>query len=659
MRIRARLSLTFLISFIFACAFCQEFDAETASKKLESYIATDQFLPAARLAYRLGDYYLSQKKYQESIKSFEDAAFNATKSHDAALHANAINKKGMAQKMYAESGRLAMASEQQLYQECIATFKQADELYTAAKRKGSREHLLALFYGGEALFIVGNYEESIGPLRTVVRYAQKNRYEEMVIKASDLLVKNYDQLDDALNYEYYLSINESYRNLKFSRDSLKRAHVQLQMSKDSLAKSRESLQQSIDSLQRTQQSLQMTSESLSKSKDSLKRSKESLIEYEASLNKAEDSLMRSKESLEQSYAEIAVLDSANLQQRTDLEIQQAEIIRKQAEIIRQQEEISQKEEEVKNERTRYEALSNILSENQELLNIMIIATVIVGFLLFFAVLAYQYKRRTTKKLKENNRQINHQKSLLEKRQKELQTEKSKTEALLLNILPVPVANELRANKRVTPRYYKMVSILFTDFKGFTTIAEKMSPGEIVRQLDACFIAFDQIIENYERKVGRKCIEKIKTIGDGYMCAGGVPIENESNPMDVVRVGLAMIEYMEKLKADKIAKGEPFFEIRIGINTGPVVAGVVGKKKFAYDIWGDSVNLASRMESSGEVGRLNISEDTYRYVKDKFFFTPRGKITAKNKGEVEMYFVDGRIRYNTSNMNHDPSYQNRR
>jgi class 3 adenylate cyclase len=172
----------------------------------------------------------------------------------------------------------------------------------------------------------------------------------------------------------------------------------------------------------------------------------------------------------------------------------------------------------------------------------------------------------------------------------------------------------------------------------------MSPGEIVRELDACFVAFDQIIERYEKAVGRKCIEKIKTIGDGYMCAGGVPHENETNPMDVVRVALAMNDFMQKRKQEKIAKNEPYFELRIGINTGPVVAGVVGKKKFAYDIWGDAVNLASRMESSSKTGRVNISGETYKYLKDKFFFTHRGKINAKNKGEVDMYFVDGRVKY---------------
>ncbi len=646
-----RLVLFILTTSLFFEVVAQDFDLEAAIQNYESLFATNQDIPAAKLSAKIGDHYLKNQKYTEAISYFEKSIQNSSKARDPLLEANAAYKLGLTQKMFAESGKLSMSDEQQQYKNCISSFKNADNLYAKANRKGSREHLMALLYGGEALYILGSYRDAVNPLRTVLRYAQKNKNEELILKSSDLLAKNYDQFDDELNAEYYQSIYDSYFELKISKDSLRRAQKHLSISKDSLANSRRKLMASIDSLQRTQKSLKVTSESLSKSKDSLMRSKKSLELYEASLKKAQKSLTNSKDSLEQSLMEIALLDSANLQQRSDLEIKQAEIIQKQREIIEQQEEISKKEEEVNQRKeevsklnTDLQNISFDLSEKNELLRYLMIAVGFVGILLVFSLFAYQYKRRTNKKLEQNNRQINHQKTLLEKRQKELRDEKSRTEALLLNILPAPVADELRRNKKVTPRYYKMVTIMFTDFKGFTAIAAQMSPGEIVRELDACFVAFDQIIEKYEQSVGRKCIEKIKTIGDGYMCAGGVPIENDSNPLDVVRVALAMIEYMEKRKMEKQVRNEPYFEIRIGVNTGPVVAGVVGKKKFAYDIWGDAVNLASRMESGGEVGRLNISENTYKYIKDKFFFTQRGKINAKNTGEVNMYFVDGRIRY---------------
>jgi class 3 adenylate cyclase len=641
-RFRLAAFVYFFISAFLVSA--QDFNVDQAITNYESLASTGSFLSASRLSYKIGEHYLDSKAYAKAITFFDNSFMNAGKASNIEQQAEAVFKKGVAEKQFAESGVLSMTDEQSKYQESVASFKSASELYAKSKNTNSRGYLYSLFYGGEVLHIMGSFRESNGPLRTVLKYAQKNKIESLILQSSNLIARNYEQLDDDTNFEYYQSIFDSYNELKVSKDSLRRAQVHLKISKDSLTQSRLKLMASIDSLKRTQRFLKVTSESLSKSKDSLMRSKESLEEYEASLQKAQDSLLNSKKSLEESIVNIALLDSANLEQRSALEIRQAEIIKQQNEIIKQQEKIREKEKEVTVERDRYAQLNSALTENRELLNIMIGALALIGILLVSALFAYQYKRRTTKKLEQKNKQINDQKSLLEARQNELKEEKSKTEALLLNILPAPVADELRKNKRVIPRYYKMVTIMFTDFSGFTTIAEKMSPGEIVRELDACFVAFDQIIERYEKAVGRKCIEKIKTIGDGYMCAGGVPHENETNPMDVVRVALAMNDFMQKRKQEKIAKNEPYFELRIGINTGPVVAGVVGKKKFAYDIWGDAVNLASRMESSSKTGRVNISGETYKYLKDKFFFTHRGKINAKNKGEVDMYFVDGRVKY---------------
>jgi class 3 adenylate cyclase len=226
-----------------------------------------------------------------------------------------------------------------------------------------------------------------------------------------------------------------------------------------------------------------------------------------------------------------------------------------------------------------------------------------------------------------------QHQLLEKQKFEIEKQRDESNQLLLNILPAEVADELKNTGKATPQSYDMVTVLFTDFKGFTKIAEKLTPEQIVTELDRCFLAFDEILEKYD-------LEKIKTMGDGYMCAGGLPIANKTNPIDAVRAGLAMLAFMEELKKEKEAKGEPIWELRLGIHTGPVVAGVVGKKKFVYDIWGDTVNVASRMESSGEAGKVNISEATYEYVKSYFNCVPRGKIMAKNKGEIEMYFVEG-------------------
>lgn len=210
-------------------------------------------------------------------------------------------------------------------------------------------------------------------------------------------------------------------------------------------------------------------------------------------------------------------------------------------------------------------------------------------------------------------------------------EKAQSDKLLRNILPDEVADELKATGRASAKHYQKVSVLFTDFKGFTARSASMTPEEVIEELNKCFSAFDEIVEKYN-------LEKIKTFGDAYMCAGGLPVANQTNHIDAIRAGLAIQEYITAYKNECIAKGEPYFECRLGINTGEVVAGVVGTKKFAYDIWGDTVNTASRAESTGSLGKVNITETTYELVKDIFKCEYRGDIEVKGKGPMKMYFV---------------------
>ena len=213
----------------------------------------------------------------------------------------------------------------------------------------------------------------------------------------------------------------------------------------------------------------------------------------------------------------------------------------------------------------------------------------------------------------------------------IEREKERSDKLLLNILPEEVAEELKSKGSADAKLIDQVTVLFTDFKGFTQLSEQMSPHDLVAEINACFSVFDNIMQQYG-------VEKIKTIGDAYMAAGGLPTPNETHAMDVVNAALAIQKYMAQYKDQKIADNQLYFEIRIGIHTGPVVAGIVGIKKFQYDIWGDTVNTASRMESGAEVGQVNISGSTYELVKDRITCTHRGKITAKGKGEIDMYFV---------------------
>ncbi|MFQ3579041.1 MAG: adenylate/guanylate cyclase domain-containing protein [Bacteroidales bacterium] len=226
--------------------------------------------------------------------------------------------------------------------------------------------------------------------------------------------------------------------------------------------------------------------------------------------------------------------------------------------------------------------------------------------------------------------------------KQLELEKQRYEQLLMNILPEETSRELMIHGFARPQLYKKVTVLFTDFKGFTTICEKMTPEQIVHELDFFFTKFDEII-------GRHFGEKIKTIGDAYMCAGGIPLRNNSNPVDMVLVGLEMQQFMNVHNQKLETEGKLPWNLRVGIHTGRLITGVIGKKKFAYDIWGDAVNTAARMESSGEAGKVNISGNTYRYIHRWFNCTYRGKIYAKNKGEIDMYFVEGlKAEYSVNN-----------
>ena len=215
----------------------------------------------------------------------------------------------------------------------------------------------------------------------------------------------------------------------------------------------------------------------------------------------------------------------------------------------------------------------------------------------------------------------------------IEKEKNRSENLLLNILPAEIAEELKEKGEAQARDFDMVSILFTDFKGFTELSAKISAQELIGEINDCFKAFDRICEKYG-------IEKIKTIGDAYMAAGGLPVPSDTSVLNTVLAGLEMQDFMKSHIAEKKASGEFTFEMRLGIHTGPVVAGIVGVKKFQYDVWGDTVNTASRMESNGEVGSVNISQNTYELIKDNtnFIFRYRGKISAKGKGEIDMWFV---------------------
>ncbi len=253
-------------------------------------------------------------------------------------------------------------------------------------------------------------------------------------------------------------------------------------------------------------------------------------------------------------------------------------------------------------------LLNQQKKNQQIIIIAsVIATVLIGLLAFGWFRRYRYVQETNQ--------------IIEK-------EKNRSDLLLLNILPKETAQELKANGKVIAKRFDSVTVLFADFKGFTQYAEKLPPEQLVERLDFYFSRFDEIVE-------RHGLEKIKTLGDAYMCASGLPFPCDDHAHNIVRAALEMQEVAQKAAAETSG---PAFELRVGINTGPVVAGVVGTKKFAYDIWGDTVNIASRMETNSEPGKINISETTFSHVKDRFQCEYRGELDVKNKGKMRMYFV---------------------
>jgi class 3 adenylate cyclase len=216
---------------------------------------------------------------------------------------------------------------------------------------------------------------------------------------------------------------------------------------------------------------------------------------------------------------------------------------------------------------------------------------------------------------------------------ELNAERRKSDELLLNTLPHKIADELKQTGKVKPVSYESTSVLFTDFKDFTKLAEQLTPEELVDELDYCFSYFDTVIEAHN-------LEKLKTIGDSYMCVAGIPTPTQTHAIDTVLAALQIRAFMAWRKQEKIQNNQPYWEIRIGIHSGSLLAGVIGTKKFTYDVWGDAVNIASRMESSSLPGAINISQSTFELVKDFFDCEHRGKVAAKHKGFIDMYFVKG-------------------
>jgi adenylate cyclase len=263
----------------------------------------------------------------------------------------------------------------------------------------------------------------------------------------------------------------------------------------------------------------------------------------------------------------------------------------------------------------------LLQKSKSFRNVLLL---ILGFAIVMVGLMYR-------RYLENQKQ----KRALEEKNRQIQDEQQRSDELLLNILPAAIAEELKIGGKAKARRYDQASVLFIDFKSFTKISEQLSPEELVAELDHYFKAFDFIIGQYK-------LEKIKTIGDAYMAASGLS-DRITSPLNIVRAALEMQEFLSDMKYEKTIQNKPIFEARMGIHTGPVVAGVVGVKKFAYDIWGDTVNIAARVQEACEPNQINITEAVYNEIRYSFKCQYRGKLPAKNKGDIDMYYVGNAIK----------------
>ncbi len=452
-----------------------------------------------------------------------------------------------------------------------------------------------------------NYnEKSIG-------IAEKNGYPDLLLKSYNTRSLIYKSLYE---FEYALDAQKKYLDLKDSINDLRQAELSNRQFKE------REMQSNLERMLELQQL---------KLKDELVEEEKRRLEKELELTSSQEERTRLEAlqildqlALEKQKGRISMLAREQLINQIELNEEKAKSDSARQDALLQEKIANEMTEAAKQEKLRAdleEAQKNqqMLENEQQQENIRNLTLILVGGgLLMFIILLILLQLRV------RNRQIKRQR-------KEIGAAKQKSDELLLNILPVAVAEELKESGQSKPRHYEAATVLFTDFVGFTMISEKLSPSELVETLDKIFLEFDLIVE-------KNGLQRIKTIGDAYMAACGLPDPDPDHAAKAVRAALEMRDFIHNFNAGLPPGSDPW-SIRIGLNSGSLVAGVVGIRKFAYDIWGDAVNTASRMESSGKPGKVNISGSTKGELNGEFALEYRGKVAAKNKGEIDMYFVE--------------------
>lgn len=502
------------------------------------------------------------------------------------------------------------------YKEAVSYLGQSSALYASAvhfEEQARVENFLALVY-----YQAGDNYRAMDACKKAIALASKHHYPSVLVDSyqiQSVINQALHDYEDALtSFKHHLELKDSVdREEQIRRNDI----LQQQFLLERLEKEMRLLH--VAEEMKDLEIAKLTTEKNLESERVNVLQKESLLktaelrnqELLARETKAQLALLQKSSQLEKKNSEIALLNREKQIQQLQLEKEKLN---------------AQESERLKNlaEKEKKIGELELAQANSRTRNLFILAGGLLLVVLFVIVVALQ--------LRNKNNRIARQNQIILDDQKIIQAEKEKSERLLLNILPTTVAAELKEHGASKPKLFDSVSIVFTDFASFTHIAENMTPGQIVETLDRIFFEFDTICEKYG-------ISRIKTIGDAYMCAAGLPEMDPLHAEHAVRAALDMRDFVRSFNKQKKQAGEMEWDIRIGINSGPVVAGVVGIKKFAYDIWGDSVNTAARMESSGEADRINISGSTYALVKDKFRCEYRGKVSAKNKGNIDMYFVE--------------------
>ncbi len=483
----------------------------------------------------------------------------------------------------------------------------AKQAFTLARESGNRIQTAATSY------LIAQIAEKQGDepnmrnwLKYAVQYAKEANDLDMLARAAEKYSTYYSkkrEYDDAFRITKDAFSFVTQKGLKVGD-----LENQYAAQRAALEREKRQLEQQINQVQGRLADLSAEKNQLNNEKTTLEVKQQELVKAKEKVEaevtqKAEDLVEASKA---RETAEIAVKERENEVKKLSRDVLANKLALEEQENALMRQELLVKEQQ------------QVAAERDKFLQMILAAACVLLLLTILLYGRFQSKKRLAKSLEDKNKII--------------AQEQERSDGLLLNILPKRIAEELKNQGKAQARRFDQVTVLFSDFVNFTHIAEQLSPEELVEELDKCFKAFDYIIKQYPD------IEKIKTIGDAYMCATGLS-ERKAMPYNLVQAALDMQSYLNEYKQLRIRQGKPFFEARIGLHTGPVVAGVVGDVKFAYDIWGDTVNLASRIESNSEPGRVNISQDTYNLIRYRFACNYRGRMPAKNKGELDMYFVE--------------------